>query len=102
MCIVIDTNVLSMVFNDQNSRHSEFVLIKEWVEKRNGYVVYGGTKYKAELALAPRYLRLLRILRDAGKAICIRDEAVDALERTIHMNTIGTSCVNCPQFTRHL
>jgi hypothetical protein len=92
MCIVIDINTLAMVFSTDNSRHSDFCLIKNWIEERNGYVVYGGTKYKAELAQTGRYMRLLRLMRDAGQAITICDAAVDKIEQMVREKTDGTGC----------
>ena len=31
MCIVIDINTLSMVFNESNERHADFVAVKDWI-----------------------------------------------------------------------
>lgn len=92
MCIVIDINTLAMVFNTDNARHKDFCHVKTWIEERDGFVVYGGTKYKAELAETGRYMRLLRQLRDAGQAISIRDEAVDKIEIGVRRKTRGTDC----------
>ena len=92
MCIVIDINSLAMVFNEDNARHADFSSVKSWIDGRCGFVVYGGTKYKAELAETVRYMRLLRLMRDAGQAISIRDEAVDEIERTVREKTNGTDC----------
>jgi len=92
MCIVIDINALSMVFNSSNLRHSEFTDVKQYIESRLGVVVFGGTKYKAELAKTGRYLRLLRLLRDAGKAISILDDAVDTIEVNVTALTKNTDC----------
>ena len=92
MCIVIDINALSMVFNSSNSRHNEFTDVKQYIDSRAGFVVFGGTKYKAELAEAGRYLRLLRQLRDAGKAISILDNAVDTIEVHVLALTDKTDC----------
>ena len=83
-----------MVFNEDNARHADFSSVKSWIDGRCGFVVYGGTKYKAELAETVRYMRLLRLMRDAGQAISIRDEAVDEIERTVREKTNGTDCDN--------
>ncbi|HLA34158.1 MAG TPA: hypothetical protein VJ001_04740, partial [Rhodocyclaceae bacterium] len=66
-----------MVFNESNERHAEFVAVREWIDARKGYLVFGGTTYKAELAKAIRYFRLVRLLYDGGKAISILDAVVD-------------------------
>jgi hypothetical protein len=92
MCIVIDINTLSMVFNEANTRHAEFSAVKDWIHSRNGVVVYGGTKYKEELAKTEKFMRLLRLLRDSGKAITIVDDVVDAIESTVKTLTKNTDC----------
>jgi hypothetical protein len=92
MYVVIDINTLAMVFNEGNARHPEFCAVAAWINSGDGIVVYGGTKYKAELALMTRYMRLLRLLHDGGRAITIRDAAVDALEHKVREKTQGTDC----------
>jgi hypothetical protein len=92
MCIVIDINALAMVFNEDNARHSDFSFVKAWIDGRCGFVVYGGTKYKKELSVTVRFMRLLRLLRDAGQAVSIRDDAVDDIEEMVREKTNGTTC----------
>lgn len=92
MCIVIDINALAMVFNESSLRHKEFVFVKTWIENGLGFVVYGGTKYKSELAAAFKYMRLLRQMRDAGQAISICDNAVDEIESEVLRLTGDTDC----------
>lgn len=92
MCIVIDINTLAMVFNESNSRHADFLSVKKWIDDRSGFVIYGGTKYKEELALTGRYMRLLRLMADAGQAILIRDEAVDEREIQVRKKIKGNKC----------
>jgi hypothetical protein len=60
MCIVIDVNTLASVFNPETEKHEEFSPVKRWIEGGKGFVIYGGTKYKAELQKTFRYLRLIR------------------------------------------
>jgi hypothetical protein len=92
MCIVIDINTLSMVFNPSNLRHPEFVPVKNWIDTGGGFLVFGGTKYKAELAGTVRYLRLVRLLYEAGKAIAICDCAVDDIEKAVCQKLNGSKC----------
>lgn len=49
MCIVVDINTLALVFSPESKKHAEFSPVKKWVEEGRGFVVYGGTSYKAEL-----------------------------------------------------
>lgn len=92
MCIVIDINALAMVFNEANARHSDFAPVKYWIESSNGFLVFGGTKYKSELKKTVRYLRLVRQLRDGGRAVSIKDSAVDQIEAEVSKKIDGTDC----------
>jgi hypothetical protein len=87
MCVVIDINTLASVFSTESEKHAEFSPVKKWVEEGRGFIVYGGSKYKAELAKTFRYLRLIRQMRDGGQAISIRDTAVDAFEEEVRKKT---------------
>ncbi len=92
MCVVIDINAFSSVFSEDSVNHEEYRPLKEWIDRGGGFLVYGGTKYKNELSKIPRYLRLVRLMRDAGQAVAIRDEAVDELESDVVNKTRGTDC----------
>lgn len=92
MCIVVDINALALVFSPESKKHAEFSPVRKWVEEGRGFVVYGGTSYKAELAETYRYLRLIRQMRDGGQAVSIRDSVVDALEEDVRQKTQGTQC----------
>jgi hypothetical protein len=52
MCIIIDTNRFSSIFEEENSDHDEFKPILDWIIFGKGKIVYGGTKYKQELTRA--------------------------------------------------
>lgn len=92
MCIVVDINTLAPVFNETCDRHREFVHVKNWIESGKGILVYGGTKFKEELHATYRYLRLIRQMKDSGKAIAIQDNEVDAAEKKIKEQTKNTDC----------
>lgn len=90
MCIVIDVNVLSMVFNEDNARHADYSPVKKWIEDGKGFLVFGGSKYKKELGY--RSIRLVNKMRDAGQAIAINDSAVDRTEKKVRQLTDNTDC----------
>src|SRR5712691_1082194 len=92
MCIVIDVNALASVFNEKSKNHVEFSPIKKWIDEGKGFVIYGGTKYKAELQKSFNYLRLIRQMKDGGQAISIRDSVVDTFEAEVQKKTQGTEC----------
>lgn len=77
MCIIIDTNTFSKVFESFNKHHSEFKPVLHWVCVGKGKVVYGGSKYKGELRKAKKYLRLFTLLQSANKLVEISDEEID-------------------------
>ena len=91
MCIVVDINTLAPVFSENCRRHQDFLDIKKWINAGKGFLVYGGTKYKNELGKT-RYLRLIRLMKDAGRAVPIRDDVVDSMEATLLTKTKGMKC----------
>ena len=92
MTIVVDINVLPCVFNSSNQKHAEFCCVADWIYSGDGFLVFGGTGYKKELSRMPRYLKLVRGLKDAGHAVAIADAAVDAQESIVADATEGTTC----------
>jgi hypothetical protein len=83
MCIVIDTNTLSCVFNKESSVHSEFAPVQEWIVEDKGKLIYGGTRYRLELKKARRYRKLVIELKKAGKAIEVDSQEVDTRQQEI-------------------
>ncbi|RSD34188.1 MAG: hypothetical protein CI953_1041 [Methanohalophilus sp.] len=78
MCIIIDINTFGAVFNPESSNHDEFKPVFNWIYKRNGKVVYGGTKYKKELKNAgERYLEIFLNLKRVHRAVEVDQEKVD-------------------------
>lgn len=92
MAIVVDVNVFPCVFDVQSQYHAEFSPVKAWIERRDGFLIYGGTKFKDELLQSYRRARLVRTLRDAGCAVEISTSTVDALESEIRAKVEGTKC----------
>jgi len=92
MCIVIDLNTLSSVFDQTSQDHQDFAPVSHWVQNGKGFLVFGGTKYKIELQRARRYLGLILQLKKAQRAVEIDQEAVDTREKAIISKTVGTDC----------
>lgn len=82
MCIVIDTNVLPSVFKVDSTNHAQFKPVKDWIIKGKGKVVFGGSKYLAEIK--EKYLVLFSELKKAGKAIYIPNDIVDKQEEIVN------------------
>lgn len=83
MCIVLDTNCFSKVFNTADAEHHEFRPVLDWIIGGDGCLVYGGSKYKKELANAKRYLGLFAELKRLRKIRNADDVAIDARQKEI-------------------
>lgn len=92
MPIVVDINTFPSVFEEENADHAEFSPVKTWIETGKGFLLYGGTKFKEELLTSSRRVRFIRILRDAGRALEINGDIVDALHQDIASKVAGTGC----------
>jgi hypothetical protein len=92
MAIVIDSNCLAHVFSRDDQDHHEFSPVLEFVNAGLGSLIYGGKTYLQELSRAPRFARLIRLLRDQGRAIHINDDAVDAAQRVIEGKINDARC----------
>ena len=77
MCIVIDTNCFHPVFNTANQKHSEFRPVLMWIVDGEGKIVFGGSKYKSELARTPKILRFFLQLKRARKLVEVDQVRVD-------------------------
>lgn len=69
MPIIIDANCIANVFDVHCARHTEFSPVREWIISGKGKMVYGGTTYENELRLLPKYLPIIRLLRESNKVI---------------------------------
>lgn len=83
MCIVLDASCFSKVFNANDAEHPEFQPVLRWILEGDGCLVYGGRKYKTELAMARRYLRMFVELKNFGKVRVADDAKVDAHQARI-------------------
>lgn len=69
MPIIIDANCIANVFDINCTRHAEFSPVREWIVSGKGKMVYGGTTYEDELRLLPKYLPIIRLLKESNKVI---------------------------------
>ena|SRR5690554_3908565 len=81
MCLIIDANCFSCVFDKSDKNHSEFSAILKWITEGEGKIVYGGKKYKSELKNASKYIRIFRLLKEAKRAIEVCDDKVNRAEK---------------------
>lgn len=79
MCLIIDTCCLANVFDSANQRHADFVPVWQWLFKRNGCMIYGGTKYNRELMSVAKIFGMLTELEKKHKLVMIDAATVDAI-----------------------
>ncbi len=77
MCIVVDANTFSKVFNPKDNKFADFEPMRAWILSGPGKLVYGGTKYLEELTKANKFLPLFAALKAGRKAVEIDRAAVD-------------------------
>lgn len=78
MCVIVDTNCIPIVFNTKAADHARFAKVYTWITKKQGRIVYGGTKYANELRPMRTYLILFLEYEKAGKVVRLNDSEVDA------------------------
>ena len=81
MAIIVDTNCFSRVFSRTNKEHKDFVPVLDWIIYGNGFLVYGGSKYKKELVESATFFKLFRMLRDYHKAVPFPDDLIDKFQK---------------------
>ncbi len=82
MCVIVDTNVASLVFNAPLKE--EFIPLFEWITspKQNGKLVVGGQLLR-ELENNHGILRFLRTLDQAGRVRLIDQSAVEKEQKRV-------------------
>ncbi|WP_340199604.1 hypothetical protein [Ascidiimonas sp. W6] len=83
MPIIIDTNCIANVFSSKSKKHSDFEPVLKWIIKGKGIMLYGGSKYRKELASTPKYLPIIRLLKEVGKAIEGNKDKIDQCQEKI-------------------
>jgi hypothetical protein len=83
MCVVIDMNRLSTVFNNNNRESANFRRLREWILEGPGFLVYGGSRYSNELSEGCS--KLIKELKNQSykNVVVLRDDIVDNKESEI-------------------
>lgn len=82
MCIVIDTNVFSRVFDKGNTEHAEYKAVRDWIYEGKGKMVYGGSTYEKEnIQNSKRNRALINSLDLAKKVYRANKAEVDIHEK---------------------
>lgn len=90
MAIIIDTNCFANVFIRTSANHEQFKPVLDWVVNGKGLFVYGGSKYLNELKKAPKYLPILRFLKDVNKVYKGNTDNIDRIQSEIEANITDT------------
>lgn len=80
MAIIVDTNCFSRVFCRSDKEHSEFAPVLDWLVSGNGFLVYGGSKYKQELMKARKFIPFFKLLNNYKKLFKFEDAPIDQLQ----------------------
>lgn len=87
MCVVIDMNIIPVIFNPQSEHHDKYKPVLDWLIHGKGKMVCGGTKYWDEFKNIGKYIRFFNQLNKAGKVVKVDDGDVD-----IKMNELKGLC----------
>jgi predicted nucleic acid-binding protein len=79
MCFVLDINAFHIVFDPAHASHDEFEPLLAWLmdPKKRTSLVFGGEKYRSELAKQRKYLGILSELSRSGKVSQVDDKEVN-------------------------
>lgn len=85
MCVIVDANTLSIVFNNDLKAKEQFEPVLNWVLQGKGKFIIGGTKYMNELKKVNKALNFLTMLkmRTKDKVIILPDVFVDKIQKEI-------------------
>lgn len=83
MCIIIDINAIPSVFNPNIEDHAEFKPVLNWIISGDGFMIYGGTKYKDELKKLVKYLGFILELQRNNKVRVVCEKSIDDAEAQI-------------------
>jgi hypothetical protein len=79
MCLVIDIDCLAMVFEKKAKFHDRFRPVLDWVRNGNGRMIYGGTKYNAELGRTRKFLGIVGELSKQRRTVKLPSDEVDRI-----------------------
>lgn len=90
--LLIDTNVIGAVFDRNNAQHENFRPILDFIIRRRGIMVSGGTRYLGEISRIKNVVALLGELERRGQVRVQSMSAVDDEERRITLLAPPPSC----------
>jgi hypothetical protein len=88
MCVIVDSNIAHLIFNESPDR--DFLPVLDWIQNKDGCLVLGG-RLAAELFSSNRAHRYVLELNRAGKAISFPVEIVNCEEHKVEMMNVCIS-----------
>jgi len=79
MCLVIDANCFALVFEPCTKGHHKFVPVLNWITEGRGRMIYGGTKYNAELGRSTKILGIVKELSTQRRTVRLSNATVDPI-----------------------
>jgi hypothetical protein len=92
MCIIIDKNTLSNVFNRRDSDHSKFKPVLDWVLYGKGKFITGGSTYLSELRDSKKYVPILAEFSRKGKVKNFSNQEIDVFEEYVKTSLNDPRC----------
>src|SRR5436305_1719580 len=86
MCLVVDTCCLSNVFSEKDKKHLPFQPVLDWIRYGKGRMIYGGTKYNAELGKNNRVLGIVAELSRQRRTVRLPNEKVDSIANALKVD----------------
>ena len=83
MCLIVDSCVISKVFNVKNEGHNCYKPVFDWLLLGSGRLVVGGTTYSKELLRLKKYIPIIAELSKVNKKIPLDKKSVDKIENMI-------------------
>ena len=85
MCVIVDANCFSHVFNQKDKRHEGFIPLYNWLfNGRGGGLVFGGDKYKKEVDFrTSKYRALFVELERKGRLVEVCGKCVNELSKEL-------------------
>lgn len=83
MAIIIDSNCIANVFSKTSAKHLDFKPVLEWILFGKGLMIYGGSQYRKEIAKTSKYLPIIRLLKEVGKAKEGCQKEIDEYQRKV-------------------
>lgn len=82
MCMLIDTNLIPVIFKASNANHKKYECVLDWLLFGKAKIVVGGSKYYKEIQKKiPSFVPFLIELSKCNKIHSFNDKTIDEIEQ---------------------